>query len=298
MRPINSVCLYLAIAMELFLVSLLNGLVYGMLLFMLASGLTLIFSMMGVLNFAHASIYMLGAYLAYQISRYVGFWPALVIAPVLCGAASAPRSRCMGCARCTTTATSPSCCSPSASSSSSSGCADDLGHAADALPRAELPRLPAVHASTATISRPIAASCCWSRRGCSCATWLLLKKTRIGLIIQAVADPSRHGQRAGPQRAAGCSPSCSPAARLLAGLAGVIGGNYLTTEPAMASRMGPIVFVVVVFGGLGSLAGLLHRLDPHGHGADLRRGDRRLARRSAGAARHRDLAGDTCSARS
>ncbi len=42
---------------------------------------------------------------------------------------------------------------------------------------------------------------------------------------------------------------------LLAGLAGVIGGNYQTTEPGMADAMGPIVFVVVVFGGLGSLAG-------------------------------------------
>ena len=41
----------------------------------------------------------------------------------------------------------------------------------------------------------------------------------------------------------------------LAGLAGVIGGNYLVTEPSMAFTMGPIVFVVVVFGGLGSLAG-------------------------------------------
>ena len=64
--------------MEVFLVSLLNGLVYGMLLFMLASGLTLIFSMMGVLNFAHASAYMLGAYFAYTISLHIGFWPALV----------------------------------------------------------------------------------------------------------------------------------------------------------------------------------------------------------------------------
>src|SRR6185312_6685441 len=42
---------------------------------------------------------------------------------------------------------------------------------------------------------------------------------------------------------------------LLAGLAGVIGGNYQTTEPGMADAMGPIVFVVVVFGGLGSLSG-------------------------------------------
>ena len=42
---------------------------------------------------------------------------------------------------------------------------------------------------------------------------------------------------------------------LLAGLAGVIEGNYLTTESSMADAMGPIVFVVVIFGGLGSLAG-------------------------------------------
>src|ERR1700691_2239479 len=71
--------------MEIFLVSLFNGLVYCMLLFMLASGLTLIFSMMGVLNFAHASIYMIGAYLAFTVSQLVGFFPALIIAPILCG---------------------------------------------------------------------------------------------------------------------------------------------------------------------------------------------------------------------
>src|ERR1700736_3026278 len=70
--------------MEIVLVSLFNGLVYGMLLFMLASGLTLIFSMMGVLNFAHASIYMIGAYLAFTLSQLTGFFPALIIAPVLC----------------------------------------------------------------------------------------------------------------------------------------------------------------------------------------------------------------------
>ena len=71
--------------LELATVSLLNGVVYGLLLFMLTSGLTLIFSMMGVLNFAHASVFMLGAYLSYQFGRWVGFWPALVIAPLLCG---------------------------------------------------------------------------------------------------------------------------------------------------------------------------------------------------------------------
>ena len=71
--------------MEFYLVSLLNGISYGLLLFMLSSGLTLIFGMMGVLNFAHASFYMLGAYFAYQISSRIGFWPALVLAPLIVG---------------------------------------------------------------------------------------------------------------------------------------------------------------------------------------------------------------------
>jgi branched-chain amino acid transport system permease protein len=49
----------------------------------MASGLTVIFSMLGVLNFAHASFYMLGAFFGFQISRWFGFWPALLIAPLL-----------------------------------------------------------------------------------------------------------------------------------------------------------------------------------------------------------------------
>src|SRR5947209_10521036 len=60
-----------------------------MVLFMLASGLTLIFSMMGVLNFAHASFYMLGAYFGYEISRRIGFWPAFIAAPILVGVVGA-----------------------------------------------------------------------------------------------------------------------------------------------------------------------------------------------------------------
>ncbi len=75
--------------LELVIFSTLNGLLYGMLLFLLASGLTLIFSMMGVLNFAHASFYMLGAYFGFQISRYVGYWPGLVLAPLLVGVVGA-----------------------------------------------------------------------------------------------------------------------------------------------------------------------------------------------------------------
>ena len=74
------------VVLELIVISTLNGVLFGMLLFLMASGLTVIFSMLGVLNFAHASFYMLGAFFGFQISRWVGFWPALLIAPLLAGA--------------------------------------------------------------------------------------------------------------------------------------------------------------------------------------------------------------------
>ena len=70
---------------ELIIISTLNGVLFGILLFLMASGLTVIFSMLGVLNFAHSSFYMLGAFFGFQLSRWVGFWPALVIGPVLAG---------------------------------------------------------------------------------------------------------------------------------------------------------------------------------------------------------------------
>ena len=72
--------------LELIVISTLNGVLFGMLLFLMASGLTVIFSMLGVLNFAHASFYMLGAFFGFQIARWFGFWPALLISPLLAGA--------------------------------------------------------------------------------------------------------------------------------------------------------------------------------------------------------------------
>ena len=55
-----------------FLIQLLNGLQYGLLLFLVASGLTLIFGIMGIINLAHGSFYMLGAYLAWSLASLTG----------------------------------------------------------------------------------------------------------------------------------------------------------------------------------------------------------------------------------
>ena len=68
-----------------FLIQLLNSVQYGLLLFMLAAGLTLIFGIMGVVNLAHGSFYMLGAYLAFAFSSQFG---SLTVA-IICGTALA-----------------------------------------------------------------------------------------------------------------------------------------------------------------------------------------------------------------
>jgi len=239
--------------MEVLLVSLLNGLVYGMLLFMLASGLTLIFSMMGVLNFAHASVYMLGAYFAYDISRHVGFWPALVLAPVLCGAVGALIEM-YGLRR-----------------------VHRNGHIAELLFTFGLAfiidkavqmawgLLPVAYRVPAVLDRPlftIYGTNFHAYRGFMllisalmfCAIWLMLTRTRLGLVIQAALT---HPEMVGAlgHNVPRVFTTVFAGGSALAGLAGVIGGNYLVTEPSMAFTMGPIVFVVVVFGGLGSLAG-------------------------------------------
>ncbi|NIC42182.1 ABC transporter permease subunit, partial [Aquabacterium sp. A08] len=67
-----------------FLIQLLNSLQYGLLLFMLAAGLTLIFGIMGVVNLAHGSFYMLGAYMAWSLSSAFGsLFLAIVVGAAL-----------------------------------------------------------------------------------------------------------------------------------------------------------------------------------------------------------------------
>ena len=63
-----------------------HGLAYGMVLFLVASGLTLIFGMMSILNIAHASFFMLGAYFCFQVLSMTGnYWVSLLVAPIAAG---------------------------------------------------------------------------------------------------------------------------------------------------------------------------------------------------------------------
>ena len=239
--------------MEFFTISLLNGISYGLLLFMLSSGLTLIFSMMGVLNFAHTSFYMLGAYLAYSISGVVGFWPALVLAPLVVGGLGALFER------------------------YSLRRVHKWGHVPELLVtfglsylilelvqliwgRSTVPyglptqlqgplfeiygtQFPKSRSFIMLVALVMLAS-----------VWLLLTRTRIGLVIQA-ALTHPHMVEALGHNVPRVFMLVFGGGAALAGLAGVIGGNTYVTEPAMAASVGSIIFVVVVVGGMGSLAG-------------------------------------------
>ena len=231
--------------------SLLNGISYGLLLFLLSSGLTLIWGMLGVLNFAHASFYMLGAYLAYSLSGWLGFWPALLLAPLGVGLLGAAFER-LGLRR-----------------------VRRFGHMSELLITfglsyilVELVQLiwgrssvdyrvpPALDGPLFTLfdtQFPMYRAFIMGVTLGVLGALVLLLRTRVGLVVRAALTHPEMAQALGHNVprvftgvfAAGCA---------LAGLAGVLGGNAFVTEPGMAQALGGVVFVVVV-GGLGSLKG-------------------------------------------
>jgi len=239
--------------LEVTLFSVLNGVLYGMLLFLLASGLTLIFSMMGVLNFAHASFYMLGAYLGFELSRHLNFWVALATVPLGVGLVGALIEQ------------------------YGLRTVHRLGHVPEllftfglsfvieeavAMVWGRLPvdyRVPPLLDFTAfslfTTNYPA------FRLFMLVISMLLfmvlllvLNRTRIGLVIRASLTHADMVSMLGHDVprvfmlvfGAGCS---------LAALAGVIAGPIMVTSPSMAEQLGPLLFVIIVVGGLGSLQG-------------------------------------------
>jgi branched-chain amino acid transport system permease protein len=88
------------------------------------------------------------------------------------------------------------------------------------------------------------------------AIWLALTKTRIGLVIQAALSHPQTVEALG-HNVPRVFMLVFGGGAALAGLAGVIGGNAFVTEPGMAALVGPIVFVIVVVGGMGSLVSQL-----------------------------------------
>lgn len=239
--------------LEIIFISTLNGILYGMLLFLMASGLTVIFSMMGVLNFAHASFYMLGAFFGFEISRHIGYWPGLIVAPVLVGCIGMGVER-YGLRQ-----------------------VHRHGHVAELLftfgltfviqelvamawgklpvdykvpPSLDFPAFrvfsinyPAFKVFELLISIAI-----------FLALLLVIKRSRVGLVVQAaLGHPEMVGMLG--HNVDRIFMLVFGVGTGLAAVAGVIAGPALVTQSNMADLLGPILFVVVVVGGLGSLSG-------------------------------------------
>ncbi|MGO8989229.1 MAG: branched-chain amino acid ABC transporter permease [bacterium] len=237
----------------LYVAQAIHGLAYGMLLFLVASGLTMIFGMMGILNIAHASFAMLSAYFCYQVLRYTGnFWLALLIAPVVAGICGVLTERFL------------------------LRTVHKQGHLAELLITVGIMALIleivklfwGTESLVVTIPQSLRGLVNFSGLtypiyrlfiiGLSVAILgfmaLILFKTRLGKIVRATVSDADMASALGIN---------TPLVFMLvfgigiwlAGVAGAVAGPLLTVFPGMADLLGMDAFVVVVVGGFGSLLG-------------------------------------------
>ena len=233
----------------------LHGMVYGMLLFLVSSGLTLVFGMMGILNIAHAAFYMLGAYLAYTTVATTGsFWLSLLVAPILVGLLGAAVER--GLLR----------------------RIHHFGHAYELLltfglfyMMAEAVRwiwgnytlqVPTPALLTGSIpllgsQYPVYRLFILAFSGLIClAMATVLLRTRVGIIIRSAVADGEMVSALGINTPLVALGVFSVGAALAA-IAGVIAAPFLQADPAMGAAILVDSFVVVVVGGFGSLLGAL-----------------------------------------
>ena len=270
-----------------FCIQLLNAVQYGLLLFLVAGGLTLIFGIMGIINLAHGSFYMVGAYLAWSLSMHFGsLWlaiPAGIVLSVLLGMAlewllirrlyrlghlqqvlltyglilivEELRSIIWG---------------------------DDV----HSVPMPEL--LSASIPLTDTLSYPVYRL--WISAVCvvfAVLLWFLIQRTRLGMMIRAGATNREMVQSLGIDIdllyrfvfALGVA---------LATLAGMIAAPVSSVFPGMGNQVLIVCFVVVVIGGIGSVKGalvgalLIGLVDTFGKVVELKIGGFRLLPELAG----------------
>ena len=241
--------------MDTYAFALLNGVIHGLLLFMVSAGLTLVFGMMGVLNFAHASFYMLGAYFAYTLQGIVGFGAAVVLAALLAGAVGVGVERWF------------------------LRRVHHHGHAHELLLTFGLSFIIAETIKLLFGNFPVdyrvpasldfAAFTLGSQQypayrllmggvaiAMFAAIWALLTRTRVGIVVRAAIYRPRMAEALG-HNVQLVFMGVFGVGAALAGLAGAVAGAFYTTNPNMALEVGVMVFVIVVVGGLGSLGGAM-----------------------------------------
>lgn len=233
-------------------IHLFNGLVYGALLIVMCSGLALIYGLRRVVNFAHGSLYMLGAYLGYSIALQSNFWIALLVSPALMAVLGVVIDRwgfrllqdrdplsvvlvtfggLLVIEDLVQTVWGKSNLSVSAPAA--------LAFSVDLWGTP----VPAYRIGVIVVGAAVAIG-----------LTLWLRHSRVGLFVRAAStDPVTTAMQGVHTDA--LSAMVVGLGTALAGLAGVVAAPFLSLSPSMSSDVIIDSFVVVVIGGLGSLAG-------------------------------------------
>ena len=237
---------------QFWLIQTFNGISYGALLFLLGSGLSLIFGVMRIVNLAHGSYFLLGGYVALTVIWTTGSWYlAIPVAAVAIAILGLVMERVF---------LRPLGFDPLRQVLLTVGFAFLFQQAAldiwtgnpfDINPPVELTRsivvgglhLPLYRVFMIGIALLIGVT-----------LWLVMEKTRLGAIVRATVDDAQMARGVGIDTSR-VSMLIFALGAFLAALGGVIGGAFLGVYPGLDFEMLPIAFAVVIIGGMGSLGG-------------------------------------------
>ena len=234
------------------LLQLFNGVSYGALLFLLGSGLSLIFGVMRIVNIAHGSYFLLGSYVALTVIWTTGSWllalPAGALAIGLLGLAMERiflRPLGFDVLRQVLVTFGFMLLFQQA--------ALDIWGGDNFMinPPAQLTRSIAVGTLHLPLYRIFMIALA---AAIGLALWFVLERTRVGAMVRATVDDAEMARGIGIDTAR-VSMLVFALGALLAGLGGVIGGAFLGVYPGVDLQVLPIAFAVVIIGGMGSLAG-------------------------------------------
>lgn len=236
------------------MLGVLNALTLSALLVMLASGLALIFGLRGIMNFAHGSLYMLGAYLAYSLAGPLGFWPSLVVVPAILVVGGALLE--FGVFRPLRKRSDLDLALITYGLSLVIGQVLILIYTGNTLPV----QAPSALSGTVHLLGVQYPSYRLLIIGIGLSTVLALfawlKWTRTGLFVRAVSHDRDTAHMVGVDaRRIGLLVVCMSTA--LAGLAGVLAGPYIAVQPGMGDSIMISSLVIIAIGGLGSIGGAI-----------------------------------------
>jgi branched-chain amino acid transport system permease protein len=237
---------------EEFQLQLLNGITFGALLFLVASGFTLIFGLMRIVNLAQGSLYLLGGYIGLSTIRATGsFWLALLAGATAVGVIGLVIERgLLGAVR-------GKPMSEILLTVGLSFIVADLALATWGGDPITLDAPPGLDGSTEVfgITYPVFRLAVLALGAIvAIGLWYLLERTRVGAMVRAGVDDREMAAALGIDVRA-VFTGVFVLGALLAGLAGVVGGAYLSLFPGADAEILTYSLVVVVLGGLGSLRG-------------------------------------------